>query len=475
MTFPAAFEIISFTLLPEKQFLNFFKNTGDDMYKKALLILIYFLSPLLLIYNLYFSDTEKYTDPALLAAMIFGACAYGWLMAEFLLIARIKLWERYFGQDFLFRFHAIMAMICVLFIALHKYIEQREAGETFSGLVGDISLGIFLFIGIMALLFMADSFIVAIPFLKKLRRYLERKQFALYESSIFVHNLVISAVIIMYAHVMIVSSSTKEMKFIYTIYFLAGMLFYIYHKIIKRFILSRNAFYVKSVTKESDSMWTMKLVPEIGEVFNFKPGQFGFIRLFGSEIPRQEHPFSFSSEPSHRKYLSVTIKELGNYTSMVKHVKEGCSAWVDAPYGRFSYVNFPWEKSVMLIAGGIGITPALSMLRHMHSQNPLFSVTLLWGMNSRHDIIHTDELKKMKSDMPNFNMVPVMFKDEEWDGERGVIDEEIIQRFIYKDKHNIENTGFYICGPSPMLKIVISALKSAGVKRNRIHYEKFVL
>lgn len=446
------------------------------MYKKALLITAYFLSPLFLVYNLYISDTEKYTDdPALLVAMILGACAYVWLMAEFLLIARIKLWERYFGQDFLYRFHAITAMICLLFIAVHKYIEQREAGQIFSGLVGDISLGIMLFISVMAMLFMADSFVIAVPFLRKFRKFLERKDLGLYESSIIIHNFMLAGIAVMYAHVMMVSSSTKGIKFIYTIYFSLGILFYLYHKIIKRFILARNVFYVKSVTKESESMWTLKLVPDVGEVFDFKPGQFGFIRLFGSGIPAQEHPFSFSSEPSHRKYLTVTIKELGNYTSMVKHVKEGCKAWVDAPYGRFSYVNFPWEKSVMLVAGGVGITPALSMLRYMHVQNPLCHVTLLWGMNSRHDIIHADELKKMKNDMPNFNMVPVMFKDEEWDGERGIIDEEIIMRFIYKYKHDIEYTGFYVCGPSPMMKIVISALKSADVPRSRIHYEKFVL
>ena len=66
-------------------------------------------------------------------------------------------------------------------------------------------------------------------------------------------------------------------------------------------------------------------------------------------------------------------------------------------------------------------------------------------------------------------------RDEEWEGERGVINEELILRFIFQFKHDIASTGFYICGPVPMIRIVISALRSAGVKRARIHFEKFVL
>ncbi|HNX60430.1 MAG TPA: FAD-dependent oxidoreductase, partial [Spirochaetota bacterium] len=164
-----------------------------------------------------------------------------------------------------------------------------------------------------------------------------------------------------------------------------------------------------------------------------------------------------------------------DFTSRIGEIREGFRATVDGPYGRFSYLNFPWEKSIFLIVGGVGITPALGMIRYMHSQDRSRHVTLVWGLNNRHEMISHDEIKQIQQDMPYFRMIPVMFKDEEWEGERGVIDQILLARIIERHGHDIKHTGFYVCGPLPMMKAVIPALKAIGVKRRKIHYEKFSL
>jgi predicted ferric reductase len=447
------------------------------MTKKGLFIALYFIFPIILIYVLFRTDPETYSEPALFAGMALGACAYTWFISELIIIARIKLWERYFGQDFLFRFHSLMALLLLFLAFAHKMIEEEAVGETRTGSIGDIALMVFICISIVSVFLMVNTFFSAIPIIFKARRFILSKRIGRYESLVTIHNVVIIGIIIMFFHVMRTSNAHSHLpvKIAYIAYFTAGISFYVYHKIIKRFILARNSYLVKSVMKEPGNMWTLKFAPQKGEVFDFKPGQFAFIRIFGEGVPPYEHPFSISSEPSHRKYLSVTIKELGDYTSVIKNIKEGSTAWIDAPYGRFSYLNYPWERSIMLIVGGVGITPALSMLRYMHAKDPHRHVTLLWGMNNRNEMLHAEEFKKMRTDMKYFNMVPIMFKDEEWEGERGIIDREVLVKILSRHNHDPKYTGFYICGPLPMTRIVIPALKEIGIHRKRIHFEKFSL
>jgi ferredoxin-NADP reductase len=443
------------------------------MPKKYLFAAFYFLSPFVIIAFQYSNNPERFHSTQAVIAMISGACAYCWLIAQILLISRIRQWEWYFGQDRLYRFHARMAVVCIILIFTHKFIQQSLNGNEANALVGDFAFGIFLFVVVMSFLFMADTFIGRIPVLSRLR-FLEKKFIGRYEHILLVHNITIAGIIIVYVHVMAAPQADAESKIIYTVYFAIGALFYLYHKIIRKIILSRTPYSVESIVKESEDLWTLKLVPQIGEVFEFKPGQFGFIRLYCEKIPHEEFFFTFSSEPSHRRYISVMVREIGKYASIIRHVRKGCAALVDAPYGRFSYLNFPWERSVMLIVGGAGIAPALSMIRHMHAQNPHYHVTLIWGMNSQADMIHGEELRKIKKDMPNFNMVPVMYRDEERDGERGIINGEIITRFMLQYKHDKEHTGFYACGPAPMMKIAEIAIESAGVPGRRIHLAKYL-
>ena len=234
-------------------------------------------------------------------------------------------------------------------------------------------------------------------------------------------------------------------------------------------------FVVKEVVKESPDMWTLKFESQKGVIFPYKPGQFGFFRIFGGHVKPEEHPFSISSDPSNKSTLSIIIKELGDYTSHIRNVQVGDKAHIDAPYGKFSHLNYPGEESLVLIAGGVGIAPFQSMLRYMRSNDRERRVILLWGVNDRRDLISMSEFEEMQKDMKNFHFVPVMFKDDSYEGEKGIIDRAKIENILKRYDHNIHDQGYYICGPYIMLKNVISSLKSLGVERNRIHYEKLTV
>ena len=445
--------------------------------KKYGIIILYLALPLIPGGVLYFSDPEKYSDLGLLAGMIFGVCAFTWLIAEVVCIARVKYFDRVYGMDFLFRIHGYMAVSAIILSISHRFIEEAQLGSMFAGTVGDIALSAFIFSSVMSILFMANTFVSGLQPVVKLRIAVGGIKLFGYEVQRFIHNLALPAMIVLYIHVMLTSSASEyiSVKIVYSMMFSASLMFYIYHKIIKRIILRQNRYVVKKVKSENRNVWTLELVPLNGNVFEYKPGQFGFLRLYGEGIPHEEHPFSFSSDPSDKRHVSVTIKDLGNYTSMVKNTKAGYTASLDGPYGNFSYLNYPDETETVLIAGGVGITPALSMLRYMKSQDKNRNVTLIWGLGSSIDLMNTEDFESMKKEMKNLHIATVKFRDDTWTGEKGIIDHILIARLLKLKGHNIGEVGFYICGPAPMLRLVLESLRHIGIRNKQIHYERFSL
>ncbi len=406
--------------------------------------------------------------------MIFAVCAFVWLGFEFILSSRVKFVEKYFGMDKMYRFHSIMAVVSLILAFIHSQVVEFLVEIGLEGQIGEISLIMFGIIGGLALLFIIDSILLKIKPLAYLKEYFSQYMLFKHEKQVLLHNLTAIAYTILFIHVLLTPplQGSKFSITVFTVYYLVDMFFYGYHKIIKKNKLKKNMFIVNEIIKESNTMYTLQLVPENGQIFSYNPGQFGFLKLF-SEIGIEEHPFSISSDPLNTDYISFTIKELGDFTSKIKSVKPGDKAMVDAPYGRYSYLNFPDEENTVLISGGVGITPALSMLRYMRKKEKNRNVILMWGVKSPEELICLDEFKDMLNEMENFHFVPVISKSDSWEGEKGRIDKERIKRILELYGFSINTSGFYVCGPPSMAKSVILALKDIGVSSDKIHFERF--
>lgn len=445
--------------------------------KKILFTAFYFLSPLILISILYISIPGRYTDPSLLSAMIIGVSAYTWLSFQFMLSARPKFIERSFGMDKLYRFHGLIAFFALILALIHRQIIEEIFNESLMTSIGTAAIVIFISISVLSILLMSPSILLRIKPVKWLKKTIEKLTKVKYQHLRLLHNLTIVAFVLMNIHLLMTTNAKiyPLVRYSYILYFVTFSLFYIYHKFIKKWVLSRKKFVVREIIKESPNMWSLNMSQESGKPLKYKSGQFGFFTFFKQGLPAEEHPFSISSAPHHHPEISITVKELGDFTKKIGTITEGSLVHIDGPYGRFSHLNNPKEDAIVFIAGGVGITPILSMIRHMSEFEKDRKALLIWGMNTQEDFIIKQEIEEMERAMPQFKVIPVIAFDPKYTGEIGFIDKEKIERLFESTGWDLTTTGFYVCGPGVLMDKTISNLKLMNVNRKHIHFEKFSL
>ena len=159
--------------------------------------------------------------------------------------------------------------------------------------------------------------------------------------------------------------------------FWIGLLLYV--RIVKPLFMLRRPYRVSEVRKERGDTTTLVMQPDGHPGFRFSPGQFGWLTLWGSPFKITAHPFSFSSSAAATDgRVEMTIRNLGDFTSEIPKVPVGQRVYLDGPYGAFTIGN-PADMHV-LIAGGIGVTPMMSMIRTLADQGDKRPVVLLYGV-----------------------------------------------------------------------------------------------
>lgn len=444
------------------------------MSKKIIYLTAYLLLPILLILAI-FSSNPSYYGAAGFIPMILGATAFTLLNMQLILSARPKWIEKHFGLDKFYQFHAIVAVIAILTAFIHKLIMGGLFAESFKTKLGDIAIGIFIFAAVMSLVFMAETLPRLVKPIRKIRDYFLKWKFTKHNFQLLLHNLNLVAVVLIFIHVMLTYSAQNALvKSLYILYFGTAFCFYLYHKIIRR-RLKRVGFTVEEVVRESETMTTLRLTPNMGEFFDYIPGQFGFLRIHDKAVSLEEHPFSLTSSPLNRHGVSVTIKNLGDWTSGIKDVSTGSQASLDAPYGIFSPVLFNCEGGIALIAGGVGITPMLSILRYYARADKNQKIILFWGLKNRKELICAEEFNAFQKEMPNFTFVPVMSGDPEFSGEKGHLTKELILHYLEDNGFEIPELHFFFCGPPVMWPGIKENLSALNVQKRMMHRENFSL
>jgi predicted ferric reductase len=444
-------------------------------WQRYLWLSVYFLTPLIPVMIILKKRTVEATDPRYVISMMLGVFAFMWLVNQIILSSRPRFLERYFGMDRLYRFHSLMAVISVLLAFTHFIIKRFLFGII--SITGFIALMVFIFGGLFSLIFLEDSVLLRIRGVMAFRAWV-RKTFHLSRVGVvLLHNILILALITLLVHIMTTSGSlyaSPFLKIFYPTYFGMGILFYLYHKFIKPMLLRKNFWRVKEVTPESPGITTIHIQPEDGRVFAYQPGQFIFLTLLQQGLEKEPHPFSLSSSPERKDMISITIKNAGDFTSKIDQLQPGAIALVEGPFGIFSYTHLRSGCELVFLAGGIGITPFLSMLRTLQRCEPQRKVTLIWAARLKSDLFAAQELDAMYASMPDFHWEGVLSEEVEWEGEKGLLDYDHLERLIGKPL-SAKEIEIFLCGPPRMMNLCLHGLKKLGYRRNQIHYERFAL
>jgi ferredoxin-NADP reductase len=207
--------------------------------------------------------------------------------------------------------------------------------------------------------------------------------------------------------------------------------------------------------------------PRLPEL-TYKPGQYFFITIKQGDRELTKH-FSFSSSPTEKDYFEFTKKFTDHeYSMALKAAKVGDWARIDAPYGQFTFEGeYP---KIALLAGGIGITPFMSICKYATDKRMNSKITLFYGCRTENDIAFKQELEEMQEQNENLTIVFMVNEaSSQWKGATGMINAEMIKKELPDYKDNL----FYVCGPPPMVKAMETVIESIGLPKTQLKLEYF--
>lgn len=243
------------------------------------------------------------------------------------------------------------------------------------------------------------------------------------------------------------------------------------------------AFRVEKKVKESDVITSFHLVPQDGKaIAAFEPGQYVSVEI---EIPGETNThirqYSLSDAPG-KSYYRISVKredairdQPAGKVSVYLHeqVKDGDVLWLSAPAGNFT-LDRKDVRPVVLISGGVGLTPLVSMLNTLVETDPNRQVTFIHAAQNGNMHAMKDDVEELVVKNPQVSAYWCYDKPTNLDRtmkafhKAGFIDFPWLKTIV-----PTKDASFYFCGPVPFMKNMNSVLKVWGIPATNIHYEFF--
>ena len=236
--------------------------------------------------------------------------------------------------------------------------------------------------------------------------------------------------------------------------------------------LKRGVAYTTRLTaKEDVARGTLAIHLKRPGGFTFKAGQAVYVTLpalkevDGKGLVRT---FSIASAPDDPDLMIATRLTDSALKRSLASLPLGSEIEIEGPYGDLT-LHDDAARPAAFLAGGIGITPFRSMIRDAAKSGRARDLYLFYSNRSAEDAAFLSELEQTAGENPGFKLVPTMTDAPDWQGERGFITREMIERHV----GDIARPVFYLAGPPAMVTAMETLLKSAGVKAESIHAEEF--
>ena len=216
----------------------------------------------------------------------------------------------------------------------------------------------------------------------------------------------------------------------------------------------------------------VELTPSTQAPFPYVPGQFAFVSFQSEQVPPEPHAFTISSTPSRPGGLQFTIRACGDWTRKVKNLQLGDRAFIQGPFGRFGHLFTTSNRELIMIAGGIGITPMLSMLCFMADQGDPRPVTLIWSNRSKENVVFADEMDDLAAKLTGLRMIPIFTRDTESGKRSGRLDRKSLETMLSDCSRR---SAIFLCGPPQMMRQIRTDLTTLTFPARSIFTEAFGL
>jgi predicted ferric reductase len=444
-------------------------------------MLVIYVLPLLLWAGSAPLDT-RFTDTSITLtslAVLFGLAGVSGFAMNLILGARLRFVETLFGGlERMYKAHRINGRAAFLLVLSHGIL--MIAGR--ASISADAAIDLFTpdagwttFLGPVALLLMAIAIVLTL--------------YVRLGHEVFVYVQRTFGVIFLIAsfHVFTTpgaKATSRALTFYMAALAAAGIAAWGYRSLFGNLLVRRHRYRVLLVIRRDESVTDIVMTPE-GKPLRYTPGQFVFVNfrsialsrqfqpvavtaegssavfsLRAGEISNQFHPFSITSSPDEPE-LRITVKAVGDYTRAIRGLERGAIAIVEGPYGEFSHRRVRARRQIW-IAGGIGVTPFLSMARSLKDDEEL-EVDVYYAVETEEEALFADELEATGDRRPGFRVIPVIRAHV------GYLSADRIE----EESGSLSEIDFLICGPPAMLQNLRAQLLAKGVPAARIHAEEF--
>lgn len=228
-------------------------------------------------------------------------------------------------------------------------------------------------------------------------------------------------------------------------------------------------YVVDAVTRERGGAVTIRLTADGHPGQPFIPGQFAWLKLAGMRTLLAEHPFSYASSAEDPVHPSFTMQPRSGFSRRATGFEPGTRLLIDGPHGAFRPRSI--AAGTVLIAGGIGITPSMSVLRTAADRRDPRPHVLVYGARTLDAMPFLDEIETLRERLSLTVVIVLSSPDPAWPGERGRINAGVFDRHL---PHDLRAWQFLVCGSGPFVDGAIDALEAVGVPGERVHAERFV-
>lgn len=363
-------------------------------------------------------------------------------------------------QRFLVKIHKTIGKYGALAIALHPllYILYYAVEFGINLLYFDLSrtFSLSIFIGTIATILLIVIWVTSVSLRKRLK-------FRLWHLIHLITYIVIPLVLV---HAVMIGTDPIARSFWYV--YSAIYIFLVSYQVLFRLDILRKQYEIVELTNEADNVFSLHLKPLTKRPIIPQPGQYVYLK---HRLIPETHPFSISGFSHKDNSLRITIKDLGPFSHVLETIQAGDTVTLDGPYGVFSREAFEDEDPIVILAGGIGITPFMPLLKKLEGGWNK-QVHMFYGNRYAKDITFKDYMDRLAETNSNFRITHVLENSEDADFKHhvGFITSDILQQEI---PEQLDNYKYFIVGPPPMMNAMLKMLDQQNIPKSKVFDEQF--